>query len=314
VKFAASASLCVLGILAVTGCGKSLTESSAVKLVQRNLDLEAGGIVSTQINALTSQIGVALAEPSRLAAIERLLKEGYLQQKAVAVVLPNISGTFIRTKATIHLNGLDHTFQESFELHMTTERPPVIEGSFRQCEVETSSCDIWSIKGVSQSKSADLTLSPESSSHGANIPAKSMTVSLVRGQPDELLYEANSRGIVIGDAQLRAIGHATEPDIQQQWFIYGWTRKLPKDALNGPLLKLGHLVTDSCDNLVLVSETAATAVCKTHLKLTKDAEIIFGNRATNIPLLALFRKKPDGTWSATHSEYRLPAFAIGSTT
>ena len=88
-------------------------------------------------------------------------------------------------------------------------------------------------------------------------------------------------------------------DFQQNVYIYTWTDKLPKDTFTGQILKLGHMVVDSCDHLLLGTETTATATCKTHVKLTRAAEVIFGSAPTTNTVQASFGKKPDGTWTGT---------------
>lgn len=108
-----------------------------------------------------------------------------------------------------------------------------------------------------------------------------------------------------------AQGRATGSEILQNLYVYTWTDKLPKDVVvNGNALKLGHLVVDSCSQLLLDSETAAKAVCKTHVELTKPAEVIFGSGSTEQSMQAVFGKQPDGNWVTTRVSYSPPQYVI----
>jgi hypothetical protein len=135
---------------------------------------------------------------------------------------------------------------------------------------------------------------------GARSPFRAL---LVRGNPD--VIQANVNGTTI-----QFEGRVTGPDLQQSVYIYRWTNKLSKDTLSGSWLKLGRLVVESCDHLLLGTETTATVTCKTHVKLTKDAEAIFGSRSTDQSMGATFGKQPDGTWIGTQITYRPPTYDI----
>jgi hypothetical protein len=99
-------------------------------------------------------------------------------------------------------------------------------------------------------------------------------------------------------------------DVQQEVYVYNWTDKLPKDTVNGATLKLGRLMVDKCESLLLSSETAATASCKTHVQLTSAAEAILGQRPTDQSMGAFFGKQPDGVWVCTRVSYSPPQYNI----
>ena len=105
-------------------------------------------------------------------------------------------------------------------------------------------------------------------------------------------------------------GSSTGADFKQEAYIYDWTDKMPKDALSAGNLKLGNLVVDSCDHLILSSETTATADCKTHVKLTPTADVLFGQQSTLQRVAASFGKQPDGTWVATGIPYSAPRYNL----
>jgi len=79
-------------------------------------------------------------------------------------------------------------------------------------------------------------------------------------------------------------------------------QKFSDNQQNEEMRKRGHPVIDSCDHLVLVIETMATAECKIHVKLTKAGEAIFGNAPQTGIIRASFSKKPDGSWVCTSAQ------------
>jgi hypothetical protein len=63
--------------------------------------------------------------------------------------------------------------------------------------------------------------------------------------------------------------------------------------------RLGHVVIDSCNHLLLEAETNATATCKIHVELTDAGKATFHGGPTASSVQAQFGKQPDGTWIAT---------------
>jgi hypothetical protein len=63
--------------------------------------------------------------------------------------------------------------------------------------------------------------------------------------------------------------------------------------------KIGHIVVDSCDHLLLTTETVATAQCKVHMNFTKEGAAKFGNNQSSAIIPARFGKQPDGKWVGT---------------
>lgn len=140
-----------------------------------------------------------------------------------------------------------------------------------------------------------------------------LRLSLNRANPDILQGTLQPPGGLFGNPgpePVRFEGNVTGPDIQQEVYVYTWTDKLPKDTISGPTLKLGHLEVDSCQNLLLGSETAATASCKTHVKLTSAAAVIFGSKSTDQIMQASFGKQPNGTWVGTQVSYAPPPYNL----
>lgn len=322
-------SLCFSTIV-LAGCSKALTESSSVGVAQRYIDAQSNGIVNTLAYPLTSRIGVQMTQRCSFAGVQRLLKAGYLQEKTSTIRYPNFSGEFRCINERLNSGGVlgESVRTDTLNLQMRADqRPPMVYGTFRDCtpsqiSAVSGSCAFGTVRGtVAQTGSgpshllfdqtahwiiayqagidADPTRFAEDSPFNRNI---SFNISLVRGNPDQIIGDH-------GGWPMRLQGHA-EPDIQQEVYSYVWTDKLPKDAFNGPSLRLGHLEVDTCDHLLLASETTATASCKTHVKLNATARDVFGDRSTDQVMQVSFGKQPNGTWVCTNLNYAAPPYDI----
>jgi len=71
--------------------------------------------------------------------------------------------------------------------------------------------------------------------------------------------------------------------------------------------ELGRAVVDSCDHLLLQTETIATANCKVHVELTDAGKSHFRMELNGATGSTSFGKTPDGTWVAV-SWQRLDGF------
>jgi hypothetical protein len=237
--------------------------------------------------------------------VRRLIKEGYLEEKTVAVSYPNFSGQYRGVFRKQYRFGSQPAVVIIDIQTISNTRPPHVEGQFKTCE-EREPCEVASVSGsVRRSGMSTLTLT-----FPAGRDSKKFEVALERGQTDAMVahYEA---AMFAGQTHLRANHVGPNPsDIQQDVYVYQWTNNLPRDTFNGERLILGHLVVDSCEHLLLASETAATASCKTHIKLTGGAEAIFASRSTEQSMKASFGKQPDGTWVGTGVEYTAPPYSL----
>ena len=304
-----------LAAMALTGCSKALTASRAVTVTQSYVDSQNSGIVSTSIAALTSQIGTELPQRSDSPELQRLIKDGYIVEKTVTVSYPNLAGNFVGSHE-INIMGptrLDDTFQLQT---IASSKPPQVQGSFRTCF--GNSCEAGSVSGaVQRNGPSNLTLSFQQRENPISdrwvTQTRTLNVSLIRGQPDALVgtYSTGNENPFVSaqSSSERASGVVAGPDIQQEVYVYSWTPKLPTGTVDGAVLKLGHLVIDSCDQLLLNSETTARATCKTHVKLTKEAELIFGKASTEQPIQPVFGKQPDGGWIGTSVSYTPPQYS-----
>jgi len=255
--------------------------------------------------ALTSQVGVEMPQRWMAVGVQRIIKEGYLQEKTVPVSYPNFSGNFTGRRGNPGAQGGGSN--DTFSGNAGTGTPPFISGTFRTCNVPdpnsfyrpVNDCSSGVVSGPIQRNGAGpsnftLTLlNPSPYAFGVMPNARlPFQASLIRGNPDVIQVNLNGTPIHLE-------GHVMGSDFQQSVYIYNWTDKLPKDTFTGQILKLGHMVVDSCDHLLLGTETTATATCKTHVKLTGAAEVIFGSASTNNAVQASFGKQPDGTWIGT---------------
>lgn len=307
-----------LGLFLLSGCSKALTESSASGVIQKWIDSLPNGPASTPAGALTGQIGVEMPNPWSLAGVQRLINAGYLDQKTMAVSYPNFSGQYSDVREE-PAGFVTVRFVDTYDIQtITATRPPHVEGSFRSCFV--NNCDAGSVNGfVNRRGPSFLTLSFRARENPLSqrmvTYTRSLVVSLERGQTDAIVGNYNmgveNPFVPAKSIPIRANRVGPNPsDVQQEVYVYTWTNKLPNDTFNGPTLKLGRLVVDTCDHLLLTSETAATASCKTHVKLTGAAEIIFGSRPTDRVMQAYFGKQPDGRWIGTGTNYSPPQYDI----
>jgi hypothetical protein len=88
------------------------------------------------------------------------------------------------------------------------------------------------------------------------------------------------------------------------------TQKYIDGSWNAEKLKLGLLKVDRCSQLMLATDTSATANCTVHVELTEAGKEALRTRTTTfentwifIPsgstMRASFGKQPDGGWLAT---------------
>jgi len=308
--------------LALCGCSKALTESSAVGVVQKYVDAQNDGTIFTFAGALTNQLGVEMPQRWDVPGVQRVLKEGYLQEKTAAITYPNFSGEFSGN------NNTPWPWADTLRVQTSTDRPPRVSGMFKHCAFDSvaagpyNSCDWANVNGIAQKIGAGqsqlslnviahdgfLTLEQTKAANPPSLTPEPQQnspfqIALLRGNPDTITID-------FGRGPIPLQGHTAGPDIQQQVYMYTWTDKLPKDTVTGSNLILGHLIVESCDHLLLTSETAATASCKTHVKLTSAAAVIFGNRPTDQSMQVSFGKQPDGTWIGTQLSYNPPQYMI----
>jgi hypothetical protein len=307
-----------LAVIAICGCSKPLTESSAPDVIQKWIDSQNGGGVTTFAGALTSQVGSEMVDVWSVPDVQRLIKHGYMERKTVSVPYPNFSGQYVGVHHEINMFRVYVSTPSVDTLDVKTvadTRPPHFEGQLRTCF--NDGCDVGSVSGVVQ-RNGPSTLKLSFSQQGNLIsyrpsPHNQLVVSLERGQTDAIVGHFNDAGSMVdyGSIYIRA-NHVgpNPPDIHQDVYVYTWTNKLPSDTFSGAMLKLGHLVVESCDHLLLASETTATASCKTHVALTPAAEAIFGSRPTDRLMEASFGKQPDGTWIGTSIKYSAPQYTV----
>lgn len=304
------------GSLFLSGCSKALTESSASAVIQKWVDAQAGGIASSNASSLTSQIGAEMPQRWTMAGVQRALKEGYLQEKTLTVTFPNFSGQFTGRRG--FAGGSPYGgWNDTLNLATNAGHPPFASGFFRTCYSydpngffrPNDNCWGGTFNGPIQrngSGPSRFTIRvTQFSPYVGMLPNTTFTfsASLARGSPDVI------HGALETDP-VQMQGRANGADIQQDVYVYLWTDKLPKNIFNGSVLRLGHIVVERCEHLLLVSETTATAACQTHVKLTSAAEVIFGNRPTDQTMQASFGKQPDGSWVGTGINYLPPQYNI----
>jgi hypothetical protein len=303
-----------LGVLLVCGCSQTLNNSRAAKLAQSYIDSQNGGTVQTSIGGLTNQLGLEMSAPLQAVGIQRLIQAGYIEERKMTVAYPNFSGHF----SGGHDAPLVGRTQDTLELQaVAATKPPQVQGSFKICE-SPYSCVDGSVNGVIQKNGpSDLTLSYQTRDMLSRAPVTvntTLSVSLSRGASDVLsgVYLWGKENMFVGAQRsaFRVTGRVVGPDIQQEVFVYSWTGKLPKGTVDGAALKLGHLIIDSCEQLLLNSETSAGATCKTQVTLTREAEMVFGSSPTDQPMGVTFGKQPDGTWVVTSVRYTPPPYRL----
>jgi hypothetical protein len=310
-RYVCLASICP-GLLLFTGCGKTLSPSRAANLAQVYADKSGGERITTSIVALTSQLGPEHTEALQAAGVQRLVRAGYIEEQKHLVSYPNFSGQFTGSHDETQL--LPARWDDTFQLHtIATTKPPHVEGSFRSCWRNDCSNAGSVVGAVERNGPSHLTLM----FHAPMALTRFLNVSLVRGQPNRIAGDyviGNSDPVIMRPQSnpISAVGGTGEGDIQQEVFVYKWTGKLPQGTLDGnSALVLGSLTVDSCDGLLLDTETTARATCRSHVKLTSAASIIFGSRPTDATLTALYGKQPDGGWVATTiTGYNRPEYSL----
>jgi hypothetical protein len=295
----------LLSTITVGGCSKALTESSASGVIQKWIDSQNGGVVSTSAGDLTRQIGVEMINAWSIPSVQRLTRQGYLEEKIVSVSYPNFSGQYSGVFHQVNMFSVVVSEPTVVTIDIQTvsnTRPPHVEGQFKACD--GPDCNVASVSGsVRRGGTSALMLAFPSG-------RKEFEVALDPGPTDAMVghYDASGWG---HESYLRANHVGPNPsDVRQEVYVYRWTKKLPNDTFSGEMLNLGHLVVESCDHLLLASETTATASCKTHVKLMSAAEASFGSGPTDQVMQASFGKQPDGTWIGTSISYSAPSYKI----
>lgn len=89
--------------------------------------------------------------------------------------------------------------------------------------------------------------------------------------------------------------------------VVGCSKTLTDKSAARALQKVGdarqtaetQFVVDECHELLLETETIATAKCRVHVNLTEAGVAAWGSAPTEWEVAASFGKQPDGTWVAT---------------
>ena len=294
----------LFAVLALSGCSSALTEASAAKAIQGYIDTQQNGIVMTSIIFLTGQLGTQHTERSSVPAIQRLMKQGMVEEITGTAVYPDLSGTYRGTVGGYYRGNITYTVK----LHTTPANPPEVEGEYQDC-LFGRSCWDGTVSGVVEQRAAStLTLRQISRRPTDTATVRSLVVSLTRGtNGEDMLVGALREGETSNPIELRGRAGA---QLERKIYVYKWTDKFPKEALQPPDLQLGHLVVDGCDHLLLATEISATATCQSHIVLTDVAKAIWGEKSTKETLQASFGRQPNGKWIGTKISYSPPSYEI----
>ena len=305
-----------IGLMAACGDSKVLTAERAKALAQARLDMTNQGGVVVNVGTLTSQLNTrTLQTPEQLLpSMKRLLDHGYIEQKSYKIIYPDLSGTYTGGWAYPQFSrgiGIRVT------LSTDQSRPPNVTGSYtaecgefdRGALKRRFDCGTGSLAG-SLGRQPPYILNPSNHRAFSVWPEELgsfslMSITLQLGSSDDTL--AGYFQLISGvQNPLLLTGKNSHRNIEQDEYSYNWSQTFPQTFMNGPsMLNLGHGVIDSCDNLLLGSETSASCVVKWHVDLDTPRSALMGPNRVEGTVSATFGKQPDGTWIITSLD--LPA-------
>lgn len=210
----------VLTTIALSGCSKALTESSASGVIQKWVDAQGGGTVNVSAGELTNRLGTEMPSTWSAAGVQRLIKQGYIEEKTVSVAYPNLSGHYTATREE-RIGFSLNVFVDTFDLQTNSgTRPPRVEGSFRSCFF--SDCTVGGpVSGVvSRNGPSTLTLSFQGKDLATDRIlnySHTLVVALERGQMSTLVGRYTDNLVSPQASAIRAnrLG-PSPPDIQQK--------------------------------------------------------------------------------------------------
>src|SRR5258708_40305372 len=123
-------------IITLGGCSKALTESSASGVIQKLIDSQNGGGVSTFAGELTNQIGIEMVNAWSVPGVQRLIKQGYIEEKTVSVSYPNFGGQYSGVHYEVNIFHVQVSTPSVDTLDIRTAyttNPPHVADEFMTC-------------------------------------------------------------------------------------------------------------------------------------------------------------------------------------
>jgi hypothetical protein len=288
-----SAVACILIVLtAQTGCAqttKTLNEASAKRMMIEQLKTN-GDVFLVQLNSVGDEIHSptredyvtgSYAEASPKAAVQRLLKSGYLNQSREDLRLINITGTY---KAEGNVCGKEvYTFSLSMQ-----PSSPAVSGQYTYNHLYQDGQQGMKIDGpVTGEVMPDGTLTlfygPMNARSDYTIKADGTTIVL-----DGPKFFSCTKVIATGTGPG---GFIAVPK-----YSYSYTEKFKALLDATGKLKAGTIKVDDVHNLLLETDTIATARCAIHIDLNAAGAAVLGKAILPDQREVTFRKQPDGTW------------------
>jgi hypothetical protein len=284
---------CILIVLtAQAGCAqttKTLNETSAKRMVIDQMKTK-GDVFLVQLDSVVDEIhsptredyiAGSYAEASPKAAVQRLLKSGYLNQSREDLKLINITGTY-KTEGNVCGKEV-YTFALSMQ-----PSSPVVSGQYTYNHLYQDGQQGMKIDGpvtgeVKPDGSVTLFYGPMNARSDYTIKADGTSIIL-----DGPKFFSCTKVVATGSGPG---GFITVPK-----YSYAYADKLKALLDASGKLKAGTIKVDDVHNLLLETDTIATARCAIHIDLNAAGAAVLGKAILPDQREVTFRKQPDGTW------------------
>jgi hypothetical protein len=308
-------------LLMLSGCGsKTLTESRARSLVQARMDLAAKATGQDGLLVDPYELTATLNNryPQKLTSVgmRRVVGDGYIEEQTPKAIYPDLTGNFHGQWVYPWLSSV------SFIVDITVNsqnRPPMITANYTgrcggsQLVPTMQNCQTGSCQGL-QPEHGVISLSCSTT---FNSGTTTNVVGLdLNPQADQNRITGNFRlqyaTVVTPNVTPMSLeGAFNRKTIEQEQYVYVWSKKFPADLLfANRFIRLDDAAVDSCENLLLQTETTASCTCKWHSNLSKPLTSMYGKNRLDGTIQATFGKQPDGNWMVTNVNHDIEKYDV----
>jgi len=287
-------------LLALTGCGKALTPNRARGLVDDYLVKQQ---VMIPVGDLTSRIGPQYPEKVSVPGIRRLIETGYVEEKAIKVSYPDLSGSYQGVWPDAYMGNQPDQISAQISVNAQS-RPPFVILQYSIHNFSFNSNKTGSCRGI---EGDDFWM--DCTGDWGTRPVR-IHVLLNRDNPDVLTGEYTIESAFVKQGPMNLHGSSAHRNIEQEKYSYTWTGKVPSGAIMNGAIKLDHVSMDSCENLLLNGETAASCRLKWHSGLDTFRKGVFGRDQLAGEISASFGKQPDGNWIVTTAQLPSAPYSV----
>jgi hypothetical protein len=276
---------------------KTLDENSAKHLLHDRFETRGNeyripmyGIAQRLRPTTEDYLSGAYRESDARAQVQRLLKTGFITQSREDVKFLNVTGTYKAEVRGCGDGGLGIKNRVySFSLLMAPTSS-TISGEYTFDSWRNTGQKAATFRGpvtgnISPDGSVLLIYGPMSTRTNFKFRSEGTSLALI----GPALFECDPTEITLSGTGPG--GYVTEPK-----FSYGYSDKMKPLLDETGNLNAGRRVVDDVQNLLLETETIATAQYSWHVELNDAGVALAGSQRISKTSQVVFRKRPDGTW------------------